>query len=159
MKRMPSAYAWPVVPTSVIALNCVANTDSPTAHQGRLRLASRYPSPPLVPLVRLNPSATIQNRYAAMTIQSSGRMKGGPAQRENVRPNHQRRVMTAACQMMTRVYTRPIGESSAARSAGMAEVYPPPRLALLARDRPLDSLRSFGTGGERLGDGRAETVV
>ena len=38
---MPSAYAWPVVPTSVIALSCVAITDSPTAHHGRLRLASR----------------------------------------------------------------------------------------------------------------------
>src|SRR4029079_1587357 len=59
---------------------------------------------------------------------------------------------------MTRVYTRPIGESSAARSADMAEVYTPPRLTSLARDRPLDSLRS-GQAFERLGDGRSETVV
>ena len=43
MKRMPSAYACPVVPTSVMADICVAITDRPTAHQGRLRPARKNP--------------------------------------------------------------------------------------------------------------------
>ena len=39
MKRSPVAYAWPVVPTSVMALICVAITDRPTAHHGSERFA------------------------------------------------------------------------------------------------------------------------
>src|SRR3954469_15988955 len=74
MKRMPSAYACPVVPTRVMALSCVAITDNPTAHQGRLRFARKYPSTSVAAFVRLRPSTTIQTRYAATTIQSSARI-------------------------------------------------------------------------------------
>ncbi len=38
---MPSAYPWPVLLTIVIADSCVAITDNPTAHQGRLLLARK----------------------------------------------------------------------------------------------------------------------
>jgi hypothetical protein len=41
MKRRPVSYAWPVVPTMVTALICVAITDSPTAHHGSERLARK----------------------------------------------------------------------------------------------------------------------
>lgn len=41
MKRRPSVAPCPVVPMRVIAESWVAITDSPTAHQGRERLASR----------------------------------------------------------------------------------------------------------------------
>jgi hypothetical protein len=41
MKRRPVEYARPVVPTMVTALICVAITDSPTAHHGNERFASR----------------------------------------------------------------------------------------------------------------------
>ena len=53
---MPSAYPCPVVPTSVIALSCVAITESPTAHHGRLRFARKYPSTSSAALVRFSPS-------------------------------------------------------------------------------------------------------
>src|SRR4051812_28173425 len=116
---MPSAYAWPVVPTRVIALNCVAITDNPTAHHGRLRLASRYPSIPVDALVRLSPSITIHSRYAATTIQSSVRMRCG-AQREKTWPIHHRLVITAAWQTMTSAYVRPMGRSSVGVGVGIA---------------------------------------
>ena len=38
---MPLSNACPVVPIIVIADNCVAITDSPAAHHGRLRLARK----------------------------------------------------------------------------------------------------------------------
>jgi hypothetical protein len=38
MKRRPVECAWPVVPTSVTALICVAITDRPIAHHGSDRL-------------------------------------------------------------------------------------------------------------------------
>ena len=41
MKRRPVEYAWPVVPTSVTALICVAITDRPTAHHGSERFAEK----------------------------------------------------------------------------------------------------------------------
>src|SRR5439155_20892885 len=58
-KRSPVAYAWPVVPTSVTALICVAITDRPTAHHGSDRFARKYPSTLSVPFERRRPSYTI----------------------------------------------------------------------------------------------------
>src|SRR5580693_6495946 len=62
-KRRPVAYAWPVVPTSVTALICVAITDRPTAHHGSDRFARKYPSTLSVPFDRRRPSHTIHTRY------------------------------------------------------------------------------------------------
>ena len=59
---MPSAYPWPVVPIIVMALNCVAITDRPTAHHGRLRAPRKYPSSSWLRLVMRNPSQIIQMR-------------------------------------------------------------------------------------------------
>ena len=46
MNSMPSSNACPVVPMKVMALACVAMTESPIAPQGSRRLANRYPSIP-----------------------------------------------------------------------------------------------------------------
>src|SRR5512146_2663848 len=55
---MPSVAPWPVVPIIVTAEICVAITDSPTAHHGRLRLARKYPSVLDVPFDRRMPCVT-----------------------------------------------------------------------------------------------------
>ena len=62
MKRRPVAYACPVVPTSVIALSCVAITDNPTAHHGSERPPRKYPSTLSVFRVRRIASTTIHVR-------------------------------------------------------------------------------------------------
>jgi hypothetical protein len=46
----------------VMALNCVAITERPTAHHGRLRLARKYPSSSLLFFVSRMPSQTIHAR-------------------------------------------------------------------------------------------------
>ena len=43
-KRMPSPYAWPVVPTKVMAEIWVAMTERPTAHHGISRPARKKSS-------------------------------------------------------------------------------------------------------------------
>src|SRR5215208_4652618 len=57
MKRIPSVAPCPVVPIIVTAESWVAITESPTAHQGRLRFARKYPSISFVPRARRMPSA------------------------------------------------------------------------------------------------------
>src|SRR5262245_44283763 len=74
MNRRPSLNPWPVVPTSVIALNWVAITERPTAHQGRLRLARKYDSGVRSRRVRLTPSDTSHPMYATTMTQSMGCM-------------------------------------------------------------------------------------
>ena len=57
-----------------MALSCVAITERPTAHQGRLRLARKYDSVVRSSFVRLMPSQTSQEMNAATIAQSTGCM-------------------------------------------------------------------------------------
>src|SRR5215208_7956410 len=77
MKRIPSVAPCPVVPIIVTAESCVAITESPTAHHGRLRFARKYPSTLSLPFVRFKPSWTTHTRYAATTVQSIQCMSAG----------------------------------------------------------------------------------
>ena len=94
---MPSSYALPVVPTSVIALSCVAITDRPTAHHGRLRFARKYPSISFVRRLARRPLHTIQVRYTTTTTQSSQRMVY-----EKCAPSQYSATMTTASTTSTR---------------------------------------------------------
>ncbi len=59
---MPLVYAWPVVPTKVMALICVAITESPAAHQGISRPARKKSPIPRVPRPTHRPKATMPRR-------------------------------------------------------------------------------------------------
>src|SRR5262249_51299776 len=71
-KRMPSVAPCPVVPIMVIADSWVAMAERPTAHQGRLRLARKYPEIPVVPRARRTPSKTTYVSHAPTITQFSG---------------------------------------------------------------------------------------
>src|SRR5881392_742577 len=72
MKRSPSVAPCPVVPIIVIADSCVAITESPATHHGRLRLARKYPSIAFVPRDIRSPYQTMYVRYATTMTQLSG---------------------------------------------------------------------------------------
>src|SRR5947207_7447698 len=69
---MPSVAPCPVVPIIVTAESCVAITDRPTAHHGRLRLARKYPSISWVPVERRMPWMTTYVSHPITMIQFSG---------------------------------------------------------------------------------------
>src|SRR4051812_44710264 len=77
---MPSVAPCPVVPIIVTADSCVAITERPTAHQGRLRFARKYPSISFVPLDRRRPWITTYVSHPTTITQFSqciGRMRDG----------------------------------------------------------------------------------
>src|ERR1051326_2076122 len=101
---MPSVAPWPVVPIMVTAESCVAITDRPTAHHGRLRLARKYPSISFVPVERRMPWMTTYVSHPITTTQFSGCTLRGVApleepqraQRRDLDEHHARKRATKA---------------------------------------------------------------